>query len=333
MGETMSNVPDDIKKQSEETQRKIKEFRAAKRDKEERFENVTKAAKEALANQNLADTPNNSAEIIAAAATTPDTYEATIQEIIESDPELKQAQDRAKESNLKEAIAATERWERVQGYKAEAKEAVQRQKKLNEMRQREQEAATLLGEEGLEKVRREIEEVERERHSNKEKHQEEASIIVEPEYEKEAQQAEAQEQEAELERQKVAESINAESAQAPQMSERAGFEQYQQLLESDRLQDLAETAKKSRERLARKYGISDADEYARGLLTSSWSKVKHAAKMIRPGFRVAWNNFVRADKEYDALLKSEKLPDVKRLPQTRGYESNRDPGDVRRPKL
>lgn len=338
MGETMSNIPDDIKRQSEETQKKIEEHRAAQRAKAEKFENLTEAKKKALADQVQTDTPDNSAETVAAAAATPDTYEAAVQEIIESDPELMQEQERVKKSleqekerAMQEQIAATERWERVQGYKAEAKEAVQRQKELDEFKQREREAAELLGEEGLEEIRREIEGVERERRGDKEKHQEEAKIIVEPEYEKEARQAETQE--AEQERKKTAESIDAEPVQTPPMSERAGYDQYQQLLESDRLQDLAEMAQKSRELLARKYGISDADEYARSLLTSSWSKVKHAAKMLRPGFRAAWNNFVQADKEHDALLKSEKLPDIKRLPQSRGYESSEDVGDVRRPKF
>jgi len=58
------------------------------------------------------------------------------------------------------------------------------------------------------------------------------------------------------------------------------------------------------------FGIKDADAYAERLAVSSWAQIKHAAKMLNPNFRRAWNAFVSADSEYQAAVKMENFPDV-----------------------
>jgi len=96
------------------------------------------------------------------------------------------------------------------------------------------------------------------------------------------------------------------------------FAEKQRQLEVERMQTLETSLADSRNELASKFGVTDADTYAQQLLTSRWAKAKHVAKMLRPGFRKAWKNFAATDKEYDALKKSDVLKDVKRIPKNRG---------------
>jgi hypothetical protein len=191
------------------------------------------------------------------------------------------------------AAGAAKRQKRVEGYKEEARLAIledrkrkrAQERKLREaeqkdFEQREREAAELLGETGLEKIRQEIESQESE---NVESEQQEEQVIISPDYQRE-----------------IAEATAERAAR--------GLRQYEQLKLADRFEDLAAASQQFRDVLASVYGIPDADEYARNLSTSTWAKAKHLARMLRPGFRSTWNKFVQADEEYNALLRAEKLP-------------------------
>jgi tRNA splicing endonuclease len=105
---------------------------------------------------------------------------------------------------------------------------------------------------------------------------------------------------------------------APAQRDYAGeWNQQQQGLEQQRLQDLEQAVDQSRNDLATKFGVTDANSYAQQLLVSGWARAKHALKMMRPSFRKTWKRFTATDRELDSLKKSDVLPDVKAMPKSR----------------
>jgi hypothetical protein len=158
--------------------------------------------------------------------------------------------------NIRQEIEMNRRSEQRQDLEKTAQRIQKKEEERADFEDREVEAAVLLGEEGLENIRQEIEDI---------KQEGQETVIVSPEYQAEV--------------------------------AKSGAEQYEQLLARDQIEDIENL----RRILAGEYGIRNIDEYARNLRTSTWAKAKHLARMLRPGFRNTWNKFSQAKDEYEAL--------------------------------